>query len=244
MKWLLTIFSVATTKEITNALYFGSFANEQKHGFERVLKPLHVPSVQLKNGRENNLIYSMLLHRIKTENLDVDIEQVLSYGCWCNFETTFNGRGAPLDAFDKVCQKWAQCTKCIEMDKICHTDETGSHSSGEYDIKITKYDNSFTCNMNDDKCTRSYCQCDSHMVDELVTALKEDKLNRDYVHLFGRFSPDSCQITGSGGANPDQCCGEYPNRYPFVSRDGIHKCCGSKLFNSDYNDCCDDGQAI
>ena len=55
----------AQAKEITNALYFGSFVTEQKHGFERVLKPLHVPTVQLKNGRENTLIYSMLLHRIK-----------------------------------------------------------------------------------------------------------------------------------------------------------------------------------
>ena len=50
----------------------------------------------------------MLLHRIKTEALDVDIEQVLGYGCWCNFQTNVRGKGAPLDDFDKVCHKWAQ----------------------------------------------------------------------------------------------------------------------------------------
>ena len=50
----------------------------------------------------------MLLHRIKTEALDVDIEQVLGYGCWCNFQTNVRGKGAPLDDFDKICHKWAQ----------------------------------------------------------------------------------------------------------------------------------------
>ena len=64
------------------------------------------------------------------------------------------------------------------MDELC--DESHDSSGGEeYDIKITKYDNSFTCNMNDDKCTRSQCQCDSHMVDEIVKALKNDRLNRN-----------------------------------------------------------------
>ena len=63
------------------------------------------------------------------------------------------------------------------MDELC--DESHDSSGEEYDIKITKYDNSFTCNMNDDKCTRSQCQCDSHMVDELVKALKNDRLNRN-----------------------------------------------------------------
>ena len=62
---LIFLTALAQAKEITNALYFGSFVTEQKHGFERVLKSLHVPTVQLKNGRENTLIYSMLLHRIK-----------------------------------------------------------------------------------------------------------------------------------------------------------------------------------
>ena len=127
----------------------------------------------------------MLLHRIKTEALDVDIEQVLGYGCWCNFQTNVRGKGAPLDDFDKICHKWAQervghnvqiftkfsfsivvnqklqlekCTKCIEMDGFCRDDF--EPNTGDYNIKITKYDNSFTCNMNEDKCTRSQCQCD------------------------------------------------------------------------------------
>ena len=33
---------------------------------------------------------------------------------------------------------------------------------------------------------------------------------------------------------PDQCCGDYPTRFPFMSKDGIHKCCGSKIFNPEY----------
>ena len=77
------------------------------------------------------------------------------------------------------------------------------------------------------------------MVDQLVEKLKAQKIDKNYVHLFGQFDQSTCQNSGQG-TNPDQCCGEYPARYPFVSRDGVHQCCGSKLFNSDYNECCDD----
>ena len=31
----------------------------------------------------------------------MDIEQILSYGCWCNFQSGQRGKGAPLDQFDK-----------------------------------------------------------------------------------------------------------------------------------------------
>ena len=42
----------------------------------------------------------------------------------------------------------------------------------EYNIKITKYDNSFTCNLNEDKCSQSKCLCDSFLIDQLIEELK------------------------------------------------------------------------
>ena len=46
------------------------------------------------------------------------------------------------------------------------------NNDDEYNIKITKYDNSFTCNLNEDKCSQSKCLCDSFLIDQLIEELK------------------------------------------------------------------------
>ena len=46
------------------------------------------------------------------------------------------------------------------------------NNEDEYNIKITKYDNSFTCNLNEDKCSQSKCLCDSFLIDQLIEELK------------------------------------------------------------------------
>ena len=38
-----------------------------------------------------------------------------------------------------------------------------------------------------------------------------------------------------------QCCGTYPQRFEFFSRDGARACCGDKTYNTDKHDCCDGG---
>ena len=38
-----------------------------------------------------------------------------------------------------------------------------------------------------------------------------------------------------------QCCGEYPNRFPFKPLKGFHDCCDGKVFETRERECCTDG---
>ena len=129
------------------------------NGFESLFKELPKLPVFLKNGSsKENLIRSMLFHRINEEiglaGYDVEYDQVMSYGCWYNFDKNRISKGIPR-GIDQICHKWAQCNKCIGMDQICEGNDMldDINNEDEYNIKITKYDNSFTCNLNEDKCS-------------------------------------------------------------------------------------------
>jgi len=38
-----------------------------------------------------------------------------------------------------------------------------------------------------------------------------------------------------------QCCGEYPNRFPFKPLQGFHDCCDGKVYERTERECCTDG---
>merc|ERR1712048_1194977 len=38
-----------------------------------------------------------------------------------------------------------------------------------------------------------------------------------------------------------QCCGEYPQRYPYKPLKGFHDCCNGKIFETVEKECCLDG---
>ena len=72
------------------------------------------------------------------------------------------------------------------------------------------------------------------------TLLKREGFHSEYAHANDFDYASQCAIgtdfarSHSKENTPDQCCGDYPTRFPFMSKDGIHKCCGSKIFNPEY----------
>ena len=53
------------------------------------------------------------------------------------------------------------------------------------------------------------------------------------------------QTKGNGrGLRPDECCSEYPFRFPYSSDSGSRNCCGSKTYNQATLECCDETNSI
>jgi len=42
--------------------------------------------------------------------------KMLSYGCWCQILIERKGLGEPIDAFDEICHRYQQCSKCVAID--------------------------------------------------------------------------------------------------------------------------------
>lgn len=61
------------------------------------------------------------------------------------------------------------------------------------------------------------------------------------------FDPSSTclpQNKGNGrGLRPDECCSDYPFRYPYYSDNGDRDCCGTKTYSQTNLECCDEASS-
>jgi len=181
-----------------------------------------------------------------------DMDQVFNYGCWCQLVTpdgVREGIGAPMDAIDQACKDWHSCMDCLIIDHECSifpvAYEAGKDGNGDV-----------TCNNQaNDMCAESACKCD----DRLVQRISEQWFNKnaefninDSADSFDHESRcvaaapqpkpgngnNQCE-NGVADAAKKQCCGTYPDRYPYSTSEGCRQCCGAKTFNVDKHQCCD-----
>ena len=113
---------------------------------------------------------------------------------------------------------WKKSIRCL--------DEPNSGKGGRWSEKAS--------------CRRAICECDKKLAEDL----------REYFHIWthenhqmqGDFDPPSqCQKQPTGGLGqegPPQCCGEYPERFPYKTQNGARSCCGNKTYDSAMYECC------
>ena len=61
---------------------------------------------------------------------------------------------------------------------------------------------------------------------------------------YGFDHTKDCPSTGGAGGGKkeiDDCCGEYPMRFPYSTEDGKRGCCSGKTFDAQNLLCCPDG---
>ena len=100
---------------------------------------------------------------------------------------------------------------------------------------------SYSCPGASGSCGHHSCQCDVALAQDLSDLSEE--YSDEYHNVKGYFDHAS-QCYAGGNAGPrtiDQCCGEYPNRFPFSSENGNRGCCNGKTFDSANLMCCSDG---
>ena len=90
-------------------------------------------------------------------------------------------------------------------------------------------------------CGHNSCQCDVTLAEDLSDLA--DEYSDEFHAVKGYFDHTSkCYAGGNAGPRTiDECCGEYPNRFPFSSEGGNRGCCGGKTFDSGNLMCCSDG---
>lgn len=179
------------------------------------------------------------------------------YGCWCLPDATHDlhatGMGQPVDEIDMACKRQYQCYECAEMD---HPGRNCQEHTVNYNYQLT-YDNADPNNhmkkgiecLDDPtseklSCRRSVCECDKKLSEDL----------REYFSVWfvdhhmeqGTFDRSVCiDSRGSGGAGGSverECCGEYPNRFPYSAGAG-RSCCGQNTYNPNFH-CCDSNNQI
>ena len=95
--------------------------------------------------------------------------------------------------------------------------------------------------MNTGSCAIRACVIEGFFVIKIFQAFFDTESNHEsgYLHSDG-FDPDlNCPSAGNVDSEVE-CCGNYPLRHPFKTKNGENKCCGSKIYNEALFQCCPD----
>jgi len=160
---------------------------------------------------------------------------LVQYGCWCFPRgQLIMGFGQPVDDIDATCRNHQLCLHCVGMDTEYECDP----NMQPYRVYGQIYQNGrrLVCRDPPGSCSWLACQCDVNMVTTVILASL-----RAYKPRFWRYNPQRClSFDRQHDTPPDQCCGKYPERYPFHSVD--KQCCKGKLFNPLHSECCVDSE--
>merc|ERR1711981_685544 len=183
--------------------------------------------------------------------LALQTKKLNEYGCWCYFDEMHGaGKGAPVDDYDKSCQKLHQAVSCAAMD-IPHCDPTGQ--SYEVSVELVNGELVYDCVSKNagDTCAEATCFMESHFTSALLSLNLVSELTPSYseYHAALGFEHQSCaRAHGPAREYNDVCCGTFKDntRRPVRAYldQGEKDCCmrddGSfKTFNPTFNSCCD-----
>ncbi|CAG5105659.1 Oidioi.mRNA.OKI2018_I69.chr1.g2333.t1.cds [Oikopleura dioica] len=156
---------------------------------------------------------------------------LVQYGCWCFPRgQLIMGYGQPIDNIDATCRNHQLCLNCVGLDTNY---ECNPHTQ-PYRVYGQIYQNGrrLMCKDPPGSCAWLACQCDVNMVTtSIIESLK------GYKPRYWMYDPRRC--TGYDQQHempPDQCCGKYPERFPYHSTE--RSCCAGKTYNPDYKECC------
>lgn len=162
-------------------------------------------------------------------------------------------RGRPVDAIDSACKRHNMCYQCAYADfsnarRECNPKQMGYQYRINKNVETGNI--KIECTNSQDTCAYATCMCDKALADELGNlAMKgtlAEKDNRNYDAAKCGASPTRSDPSPEGVFNddmgafdfenqitfltepegadvPQQCCGVYPQRFPYKS--STHECC-------------------
>lgn len=191
------------------------------------------------DNRDN--VENMLNKLLKVNKLNFDTSQLLQFGCWLQLANEdawiVSNKGDPVNELDAAGRQWYKCHQCTSVDESHCMGISQNYGSPVYDKK-TK---SFSCPGQPNTCDYNACSCDVQLAEDLSSLV--DYYYDEFNSETGIFDPkQKClAATGNGAGMADQCCGNYPLRFPFHSDNGKRGCCNGKTFDSSNMMCCADG---
>lgn len=186
------------------------------------------------------------------------------YGCWCYFSDDHGqGKHMPVDGLDKICQTLHYGYDCAIKDGKDENEKCVPWEV-DYDSAVggdTSMIPERCAQLNSDNCARRACIIEGSFIDNLMNffLMENGGIDEDKKHSNGFQaaeickwkSPcveDNCECTNPDGCgNPDiksiECCGHYPNRYPYLIKNGDRDCCGWSTYKVALQQCCDEATA-
>ena len=152
---------------------------------------------------------------------------IQNYGCHCfpDGSKAAGGSGPAQDQYDLQCRKLAQCHRCIEMDYPTDITDLWNADIGKYRWNLDN-SGSISCAGNTDEHKRDLCQCDADFATELGKIWFDGNFNFTIWENRnnGQYNFDYEGVCKKqGGQITDNCCGDYPKRYPYDSL--LRVCC-------------------
>lgn len=179
----------------------------------------------------------------------ISVEQISSYGCWCNLNvtTTPKGYGEPVDEIDALCKTLVEGYRCAILDEKSAGETECEPWRVTYQSQVlsTSYSQCQLSNPNDN-CAAKACSIEGSFIGGLLTFFFQNLKPNPEVWGHDSFDwKNECKKVKNGGvtasptATPEiQCCGEYPERFSYNTQFGAQECCNGKVFSNLRSECC------
>merc|ERR1712050_12335 len=175
-----------------------------------------------------------------------------NYGCYCWIDGTdagVIGGGKVKDMTDHHCKELYRCYKCVNIDYA------QNYTDVDYVVDFTQGDSGreLDCSVNAKQDAENICECDKRFAAAISATEKSCRSNAADNPMFGSYclNEDWRTTTGkilgtnnSGSFKPrqqcdkklhdhdkDECCGIYPNRYPYD--ENFNECCQENQVDGD-----------
>jgi len=205
-----------------------------------------------------NIEDSIMIERtLVNDDLLFLLEDLSGYGCWCFFDeeglAVHNmGAGHPVNDVDQMCKSLFDGYTCSTIDSEDKNDvevcepwnvEYVSGFDGAFGFFGTEEQLALACeqrNGGSDTCAYQGCVIEGSFVYDIIL---EVTINGYYdlskKHANGFDHAAECPHS-EGGQGRRECCGAYPNRFPYSTKRGSHSCCGQSVFDVNMFTCCSD----
>lgn len=184
------------------------------------------------------------------------LEDLQAYGCWCFFSpdglAVHNlGAGHPVNDVDQMCKSLFDGYTCSTIDSEDAGDavtcepwntEYVSGFDGTFGFFGTEEELVLACEQRNGAgtCENTACVVEGSFIREIIL---EVTINGYYdlskKHANGFEHAAECPHF-EGGQGRRECCGVYPNRFPYSTKRGSHSCCGQSVYDVNMFTCCSD----
>lgn len=194
------------------------------------------------------------------QNLLLDIQ---FYGCWCYLDDSWDTAKGPVqDGLDQECKNLVQNYRCLVLDALdrgetCdpqNQDYTEYNLFGGSEQLISECRTNANLGAENEQCRMDLCIADGQftlnmfalMFQQGGIAASQPPYDPNVAHSTntenpGEFDPAiECLTNGLQGAgrSEKECCGSYPERFPFKTFGGDKGCCAERTYSTLALQCC------
>ena len=175
-----------------------------------------------------------------------DLEvQFTNYGCYCWINGVSEGvigGGATKDMTDHHCKELYRCYKCV------NNDYAKNYTDVSYSVDFTMRNGErvLDCSVNSKQDAENICECDKRFAEAIAKTKESCSAGQEADPENGEHCMDNQYKTATGGGSFDpnascnkrfhghdkeECCGFYPNRYPYDPNQS--DCCRTRRTDPD-----------